>query len=115
MSSEKTDKSGIFAFICSDLNVSSKFTVEKMYGRDIWIRKILVIFLFWYFNQGRKTKDLKSKHFTLFCLKTDSLFNLTLKDMYNLSYIQTWFFGKNIHLMDSGSWSVSYALLGYKN
>ena len=49
-----------------------------------------------------KREDLKSRYFALICLKTDSKFNFTLKDMYNLSYIQT-VFRKNIQLIDSGS------------
>ena len=40
-----------------------------------------------------------------------SLSNFTLKDMYNNAYTQTLLFEKNIHSMDSRSWSVSYAYL----
>ena len=43
-------------------------------------------------------KDLISRYFSLIGLngmKTDSLFKFALKDMYNISYIQTLFYKKN--------------------
>ena len=46
-------------------------------------------FLFWYFNQVSNKKDPKTRYFALISLKADSPFNLTLKDMCNVSYIQT--------------------------
>ena len=54
-----------------------------------------------------KIKDLKSRDFVVISLQTDLLFNFTLKDMYYMSYIQSLFFWKTVHLMDSGFWSVS--------
>ena len=53
-------------------------------------------------------KDQKSQYFALIDLKRNSPSNSTLKDMYSMSYIQTSFFPTNVHLMDSGSWRVSY-------
>ena len=52
------------------MNVSLNFTPEKCMACDISIRKVCH-FLFWYFNNGSKRKDLKSKHFALFGLKTN--------------------------------------------
>ena len=49
-----------------------------------------------------KRNDLKSRSFELIYLKTDSQFNFTQKEKHNLSYIQTLFFGQNVHPMDIG-------------
>ena len=67
----------------------------------ISIIKIFRHYLFLYFNQVINRKDLKNRYFALICLKTNSQFDFTLKDTYNLSYIQTLFFGENVHLMYS--------------
>ena len=45
-------------------------------------------------KQVSKRTDLKSWRFAFTSLKKDSTFNLTLKDGYNMSYIQNCFFGK---------------------
>ena len=58
------------------------------------------IFVFRYFNKVSGEKNFKV-YFALIYLKTNSQFNFTLKDMYNLSYIQTLFLRKNVNLMDS--------------
>ena len=50
------------------------------------------VFYISYFNQVTNRKDLKSRYFVLVGLKTDSPFNFTLKDMYIMSYTQTFIF-----------------------
>ena len=51
-------------------------------------------FLFWYYSHASKGKGLKSRHFALISLKTDSPFNFTLKYMYNMPFIQIFFLEK---------------------
>ena len=87
--------------------VSINFALEKCMPRYISIKNFQP-FLFCYFNQVSKSKDLKRRYFALIGLKTNSQ-NFTLKDMHNMWYIQTLFFGKNVYFVDSRSWSVSYS------
>ena len=52
-------------------------------------------FLFSHLNQLNKRKELEQRYFALISLTTDSSFSLTLKDVYNMSYILNLvFFGK---------------------
>ena len=53
------------------------------------------IYIYSYFNHVSQRKDLISRYFALMGLnrlKTVSPFNFALKDMYNMSYIQTLFY-----------------------
>ena len=46
------------------------------------MKKLSALCVFLYFNQVSRRKDLKRRYFALISLKTDSLFNFTLKDMH---------------------------------
>ena len=49
------------------------------------MKKHAAVFLFLHFSLVSKRKDLKSRYFALIVLQLDSPFNLTSKDMYNIS------------------------------
>ena len=55
-------------------------------------------FLFKYFNQTSKRKVLKSRHFELISIKTDSSFYFNLKSVYRMSCIKTLLSRKKVHL-----------------
>ena len=99
---KNTDTSNNFVHIVSEMNFSWNFTLGNSITCYISI-KILPSFFVFVFLISWTKECLKSWHIAVISLKTDSPLNFTLKYMYNMSYIQTLIFGKNAHLMDSGS------------
>ena len=102
---ENTDKSRKMQYLFIQ-NASLNFTLEKYMIYYISIKNSAIFYfdtLIWWakevdfiFNQVNLIR-----YFALISLKSNSPSNLTLKDMYNMSYIQTSFFRENINLIDS--------------